>query len=182
MQISLSFCEKRWTRITSLSSLQVELSCTNVDASLDITYVISLYHLSMSTAVIVQNNGTEPVKLTSGMLGHIRFKSKNGSAIQGLRGCSYCSHPPLDSSFGLLASSDAREPDPPGWFSFWGSPSQEEVSTEIYEPEAWKVEDNMYTILKRKLSRVYAAPPSERTKRIYNTSPSKYETIDQVCA
>ncbi|PKU87664.1 hypothetical protein MA16_Dca009836 [Dendrobium catenatum] len=55
------------------------------------------------------------------------------------------------------------------------------VSTEIYEPEAWKVEDNLYTILKQKLSRVYAAPPSERMKRIYNTSPSKYQTIDQVC-
>uniref|UniRef100_A0A0F7CYS8 Photosynthetic NDH subcomplex B 2 n=1 Tax=Goodyera fumata TaxID=1390594 RepID=A0A0F7CYS8_9ASPA len=163
----------------SIDAVQVELSCTNGDGSLDITYVISLYPLSMATAVIVQNNGTESRKLISAMLSHIKFKSRGGSGIQGLRGCSYCSHPPLSSSFGILSPSDAMEPDSPGWFSFLGSSSQEKVITNIDEPEAWKVEDNMYIVLKRKLSRVYTAPPRERLKRIYNTSPSKYQTIDQ---
>ncbi|KAK8951974.1 hypothetical protein KSP39_PZI003184 [Platanthera zijinensis] len=158
----------------------VELSCTNGDGSLDITYVVSLFPISISTAVIVQNNGTKPTKLTSAMLSHFRFKSRGGSAIQGLQGCSYCSHPPLASSFGILSPSDAMEPDPPGWFSFLDSSSQEKLSPNIDEPEAWKVEDDLYTVLKRKFSRVYAAPPSERRKRIYNTSPSKYQTIDQV--
>uniref|UniRef100_A0A0F7GZ07 Photosynthetic NDH subcomplex B 2 n=1 Tax=Habenaria pantlingiana TaxID=1498489 RepID=A0A0F7GZ07_9ASPA len=163
----------------SIDAVQVELSCTNGDGSLDITYVVSLYPISISTAVIVQNNGTKPTKLASAMLSHIRFKNRGGSAIQGLQGCSYCSHPPLASSFSILSPSDAMEPDPPGWFSFFDSPSQEKVSPNIDEPEAWKVEDDMYTVLKRKFSRVYAAPPSERRKRIYNTSPSKYQTIDQ---
>uniref|UniRef100_A0A0F7GXX8 Photosynthetic NDH subcomplex B 2 n=1 Tax=Cypripedium formosanum TaxID=53042 RepID=A0A0F7GXX8_9ASPA len=163
----------------SIDAVQVELSCTNGDGSLDITYVVSLYPLSMATAVIVQNNGSESVKLTSAMLSHVRFKSRGGSAIQGLRGCPYCSHPPLPSSFGILSPSDVIEPDPPGWFSFLESSSEEKISTNIDDPEAWTVEDNPFTILKSKFSRVYTAPPMERMKRIYNTSPSKYQTIDQ---
>ena len=35
-------------------------------------------------------------------------------------------------------------------------------------------------IMENKISRVYAAPPTERSKAFYNTPPSKYETVDQV--
>lgn len=154
----------------SIDAVQVELSCTNGDGSLDITYIVTLYPLSVATAVIVKNKGRKPAKLRSAILSHLKFKSRKGSAIQGLRGCSYCVHPPPASSFGILSPADAMKPDPnPGWFS----------SSEEDKKGVWTVEDDMYTMLKGKLSRVYAAPPEERTKRIYSTPPSKFQTIDQ---
>ncbi|KAJ6847911.1 photosynthetic NDH subunit of subcomplex B 2, chloroplastic [Iris pallida] len=157
----------------SIDAVQVELSCTNGDGSLDITYVVTLYPLSMATAVVVKNKGKKPAKLRSAILSHLKFKSRKGSAVQGLRGCSYCAHPPPASSFGILSPSDAMRPEPSaGWFSF--SSEEEDAKGGL-----WTVEDDMYTILRGKLSRVYAAPPEERTKRIYRTPPSKFQTIDQ---
>lgn len=153
---------------------QVELSSTNADGSLDVTYVVSLYPVSMATAVIVKNVGTRAVSLTSAILSHIKFHARRHSAIQGLRGCSYCAHPPPASSFGLLSPSDAMQPDPPSWFSFPGSSPSERTEN------SWSVEEDLYTLLRGKFSRVYAPPPEERLKRIYSTPPSKYTTIDQV--
>lgn len=148
---------------------QVELSCSS--GTLDITYIVSLYQLSMATAVIVKNNGRKPVNLTSAILSHFKFKRRNGAAIQGLRGCSYCSHPPLSSPFELLSPFEAMKAESPGWFS-----SDEPDN----KPGSWTVQDEPFTILKNKLSRIYTAPPSERSKTFYRTPPSKYETLDQV--
>ncbi|OAY82289.1 Photosynthetic NDH subunit of subcomplex B 2, chloroplastic, partial [Ananas comosus] len=158
----------------SFDAVQVELSSTNADGSLDVTYVVSLYPVSMATAVIVKNVGTRAVSLTSAILSHIKFHARRHSAIQGLRGCSYCAHPPPASSFGLLSPSDAMQPDPPSWFSFPGSSPSERTEN------SWSVEEDLYTLLRGKFSRVYAPPPEERLKRIYSTPPSKYTTIDQV--
>lgn len=156
----------------NIFSAQVELSCTNGDNSLDITYIISLYPLSMATAVVVQNNGKKPVKLKGAILSHLKFKTQKGSAIQGLRGCSYCAHPPLSSDFSIMSPSEAMMSESTGWFG----------SSEENKKGSWKVEDDMYIMLRNKISRVYAAPPEERLKRIYNTAPSKFETIDRVCS
>ncbi|WOL03117.1 photosynthetic NDH subunit of subcomplex B 2, chloroplastic [Canna indica] len=153
----------------SFDAVQVELSCSNGDGSLEVTYVVSLYPVSMATAVVVKNKGKKPVELTSAILSHLKFKSQGKSAIHGLRGCSYLAHPPPSSSFGLLSQADAMKPEPSSWF---GSGNGKEAKD-------WTVEDDLYTILRGKLSRVYAAPPEERVKRIYNTPPSKYTTIDQ---
>ncbi|KAI3413071.1 uncharacterized protein J3R85_016558, partial [Psidium guajava] len=151
----------------SIDAVQVELS--RISGTLEITYVVSLYPLSMATAVIVKNKGRKEVKLNSAILSHLRFKRRGGTAIQGLRGCSYCTHPPLSSPFELLSPAEAMKTESSGWFS---SEPQE-------KPGSWAVQDLPITILKNKLSRVYAAPPTERLKAFYNTSPSKYETVDQ---
>ncbi|KAK3405233.1 hypothetical protein EUGRSUZ_K01497, partial [Eucalyptus grandis] len=151
----------------SIDAVQVELSRTS--GTLEITYVISLYPLSMATAVIVKNKGRKEVKLNSAILSHLRFKRRGGTAIQGLRGCSYCVHPPLSSPFELLSPAEAMKTESSGWFS---SEPQE-------KPGSWTVQDELITILNNKLSRVYSAPPTERLKAFYNTSPSKYETVDQ---
>ncbi|KAK6945437.1 hypothetical protein RJ641_026539 [Dillenia turbinata] len=153
----------------SIDALQVELSCTA--GPLDVTYVVSLYPLSMAAAVIVKNKGPKAINLTSAILSHFKFKSRRGTAIQGLKGCSYCSHPPLSSPFQLLSPSEAMKYEEPGWFSFGFEPEK--------KPGTWSVQDVPFTILRHKLSRVYTAPPPERLKRFYNTAPSKYETIDQ---
>lgn len=150
--------------------LQVELSCTS--GTLDITYVVSLYPESMATAVIVNNNGRKPVSLTSAMLSHFKFKRRGGAAIQGLKGCSYCSHPPLSSPFEILSPAEAMKTESPGWFSFDSESEKKRGS--------WTVQDDPYIILKNKVSRVYTTPPTERLKEFYDTPPSKYETIDQV--
>ncbi|MQL74725.1 hypothetical protein Taro_007128 [Colocasia esculenta] len=164
------------TDADSIDAVQVELSCTNGDSSLEVTYVVSLYPLSMATAVIVKNKGLKAVELTSAMLSHLKFKSRSGCAIQGLTGCSYCSHPPLPSSFGIMSPAEAMKPEPAGG---WSAFLFREDDSKQDKQGSWKVEDNMYTVLKGKLSRVYTAPPSKRLKRIYSTPPSKYETIDQ---
>uniref|UniRef100_J3LK69 Uncharacterized protein n=1 Tax=Oryza brachyantha TaxID=4533 RepID=J3LK69_ORYBR len=78
----------------SYDAVQVELGCTKGSGTLEITYVVTLYPLSMATAVMVKNNGAKPVSLTSAMLGHIKFDKRRGTAVEGLRGCPYCSHPP----------------------------------------------------------------------------------------
>lgn len=124
----------------------------------------------MATAVIVKNKGRKEVKLNSAILSHLRFKKRGGTAIQGLRGCSYCKHPPLSSPFELLSPAEAMKTESSGWFS--SEPEE--------KPGSWTVQDVPITILKDKVSRVYAAPPTERLKTFYNTSPSKYETLDQV--
>ncbi|XVF06225.1 hypothetical protein REPUB_Repub06bG0029200 [Reevesia pubescens] len=151
----------------AIDALQVELSCSA--GTLDISYVVSLYPLSIATAVIVRNNGRKDVSLTSAILSHLNFKKRGRTAINGLQGCSYCSHPPLSSPFELLSPSEAMKSESSGWF---GSEIEE-------KPGVWTKQDVPITILKNKLSRVYAAPPSERLKSIYNTPPSKYETLDQ---
>lgn len=153
----------------SFDAVQVELSC--ISGTLDITYVVSLYPESMASAVLVKNNGRKAINLTSAILSHIKFQKRAGSGIQGLQGCSYCSHPPLSSPFEILSPGEAMKADDPGLFSF----SSESPS----KPGQWTKQEEPITILKNKLSRVYTAPPSERSKKFYRTTPSKYETIDQ---
>ncbi|KAK9128452.1 hypothetical protein Syun_017249 [Stephania yunnanensis] len=153
----------------SIDALQVELGCTC--GALELTYIVSLYPLSIATAIIVKNNGKKAVNLTSAILSHLKFKSRGGSAIQGLKGCSYRSHPPLSSKFEILSPAEAIKSESTGWFSF-GSDSDDKQGS-------WAVENRPFITLKNKSSRVYTTPPVERLKRIYNTSPSKYETIDQ---
>ncbi|GMH08245.1 hypothetical protein Nepgr_010085 [Nepenthes gracilis] len=167
----LSDCE--WTvkdvDSDSFDAVQVELSCTS--GNLDIIYVISLYSESMATAVIVKNNGHKAINITSAILSHFKFKRRGGTAITGLQGCSYCAHPPLSSPFEVLSPVEAMKADDPGWFSFGPEP--------VVKPGSWNVQDERITILRKKLSRIYAAPPSERSKTFYRGPPSKYETIDQ---
>lgn len=146
------------------------MSCTA--GSLDITYVVSLYPLSMATAVIVKNNGRKDVALTSAILSHLKFKKRGKSAIQGLQRSSYCTQAPPSSPFEIISPSEALKSDSPGLFDFGFEPEE--------KPGKWKVQDVPFTVLKHKLSRVYAAPPEERLKAVYNTSPTKYETLDQV--
>ncbi|XP_052174247.1 photosynthetic NDH subunit of subcomplex B 2, chloroplastic [Diospyros lotus] len=153
----------------SIDALQVELGCSC--GSLDVTYVVSLYPLSMATAVIVKNNGRKAVSLTSAILSHFKFKKRGGTAIQGLRNCSYCTHPPLSSPFELLSPAEALKSEDPSFFSLGWEPEK--------KPGVWTLQDVPITILKNKLSRVYAAPPTERSKQFYDTAPSKYETLDQ---
>lgn len=157
-------------QVLQLVMLQVELGCTK--GKLDISYVVTLYPLSMATALIVRNTGTKPVELTSAVLSHIKFDKRNGTAVEGLRGCPYSSLPPPAANFAILTPAEAmKREDSGGWFSG----SEEEPRQGV-----WVVEENQYTILKKKVSRVYAAPPEERKKRIYSTAPSKFITIDQV--
>uniref|UniRef100_A0A7N0TPC6 Photosynthetic NDH subcomplex B 2 n=1 Tax=Kalanchoe fedtschenkoi TaxID=63787 RepID=A0A7N0TPC6_KALFE len=66
----------------AIDALQVELSCKS--GSLDINYVVSLYPLSMATAVKVQNNGRKPVNLTSAILTHFISKKRMGAGDMGL--------------------------------------------------------------------------------------------------
>uniref|UniRef100_A0A0F7GZL7 Photosynthetic NDH subcomplex B 2 n=1 Tax=Francoa sonchifolia TaxID=23250 RepID=A0A0F7GZL7_9ROSI len=153
----------------AIDALQVELGCTS--GTLDITYVISLYPLSMATAVIVKNNGKKAVTLNSAILSHFIFQKREGTAIQGLEGCSYCTHPPLSSPFEILSPSEAIKAEDPGLFSFGYEPEN--------KPGIWTPQVVPITILKHRLSRVYASPPTERPKPFYNTPPSKYETLDQ---
>ncbi|XP_023756798.1 photosynthetic NDH subunit of subcomplex B 2, chloroplastic [Lactuca sativa] len=154
----------------SIDALQVELSCTT-SGTLDITYVISLYALSMATAVIIKNNGRKPVDLKTAILSHLKSKKRGGTAIQGLQGCKYCTQPPLTSQFEILSPSEAVKPEDPAWFSLGWEPEK--------KGGVWSVQDLPLTILKHKVSRVYGAPLEERLKEFYNTPPSKYETIDQ---
>ena len=150
--------------------VKVELSCTS--RFFDITYIVTLYPVSMATAVIVKNKAPKPVTLTNAILSHFRFKKRSGTAIQGLRSCSYCLHPPLSSPFQILTPAEATKSEPPVWLSFGAEPEA--------KPGTWTQQGLSLTLLENKTSRVYAAPPNERSKAFYNTPPSKYETIDQV--
>ncbi|CAH8256852.1 unnamed protein product [Arabidopsis lyrata] len=151
----------------AIDALQIELSCTA--GVLDITYIVSLYPVSMATALVVKNNGRKPVTLKPGIMSYLRFKKRSGAGIQGLKGCSYCPNPPLSSPFELLSPSEAMKADSSGWFG----------SDEGEKPGIWAVEDSVITLLEKKMSRIYGAPPAERLKAVYNTPPSKFETIDQ---
>ncbi|GFP84173.1 hypothetical protein PHJA_000561000 [Phtheirospermum japonicum] len=154
----------------SIDALQVELSCTK--GTLDISYVVSLYPLSIATAVIVKNNGRKAVNLKSAILSHFRSKNRSGTGVQGLKGSSYCTHPPLPSPFEILSPAEAIKPeDPPGFFSFGWEPEK--------KPGVWAVQDEPITVLKHRLCRVYAAPPDDRSNAFHRRAPSKYETIDQ---
>uniref|UniRef100_A0A0F7GY13 Photosynthetic NDH subcomplex B 2 n=1 Tax=Geranium incanum TaxID=1158081 RepID=A0A0F7GY13_9ROSI len=164
--------DSEWTVKASnsdaIDALQVELSCTA--GTLDITYVISLFPQSLATAVKIQNTGRKAVTLTSAILSHLRSKKRNGTAIDGLRACKFCTHPPPPSPFELMSPSEAMRTEDPVWYTF-EDPEQ--------KPGSWKLQDGDVTNLQNKMSRIYAAPPKERLKGIYNTPPSKYETIDQ---
>ncbi|KAG7658446.1 Galactose mutarotase-like domain superfamily [Arabidopsis suecica] len=151
----------------AIDALQIELSCTA--GVLDITYIVSLYPVSMATALVVKNNGRKPVTLKPGIMSYLRFKKRSGAGIQGLKGCSYCPNPPLSSPFELLSPSEAMKAESSGWFG----------SEEGEKPGVWAVEDSVITLLEKKMSRIYGAPPAERLKAVYNTPPSKFETIDQ---
>ncbi|XP_065854285.1 photosynthetic NDH subunit of subcomplex B 2, chloroplastic [Euphorbia lathyris] len=153
----------------AIDALQVELSCTS--GNLELTYIVSLYPETMATAVIIKNNGKKAVTLTSAILSHMKFKRRGKAAIQKLGGCSYCPHPPLSSPFELISPAEAMKSESPGLFDFNSEPED--------KLGIWGVQDVPYLILKKKFSRIYAAPPEERLKEIYNTPPNKYETLDQ---
>lgn len=153
----------------AIDALQVELISTN--RFFDMTYIVSLYPVSMATAVIVKNKSPKPVTLTNAILSHFRFKRRGGAAIKGLQTCSYCSHPPLASPFQILTPSEAMKTESQRLISFGAEPE--------LKPGSWTQQGVPITLLENKMSRVFAAPPKERTKAFYNTPPSKYEIIDQ---
>jgi len=126
----------------------------------------------MATTVIVNNKSPKPVTLTNAILSHFRFKRRGGAAIKGLQTCSYCSHPPLASPFQILTPSEATKTESQRLISFGAEPE--------LKPGSWTQQGVPITLLENKMSRVFAAPPKERTKAFYNTPPSKYEIIDQV--
>ncbi|GAA0186319.1 hypothetical protein LIER_33607 [Lithospermum erythrorhizon] len=153
----------------SIDAVQVELSCTR--GTLELSYVVSLYPLSMATAVILKNNGRKSVSLNSGIFTHFLSKKRNGTGIQGLKKCSYCTQPPPSSPFEILSPSESLKTEEPGLFSFGWEPEKKRGE--------WAVQDVPITVLKHKLSRVYGAPPEERLKGFYQSTPSKYDFIDQ---
>ncbi|XP_022847189.1 photosynthetic NDH subunit of subcomplex B 2, chloroplastic [Olea europaea var. sylvestris] len=153
----------------SIDALQVELGCSS--ETVEISYVVSLYPLSISTAVIVKNNGRKPIDLNTAILSHFKSKKRGGTGVQGLRGCSYCTHPPLSSPFEIMSPSEALKSEDPGLLSFGWEPEK--------KLGIWSVQDVPITVLKHKLSRIYAAPPAERSKSFHASAPSKYEIIDQ---
>ncbi|KAE9588796.1 hypothetical protein Lal_00042234 [Lupinus albus] len=153
----------------SIDALQVELNCTS--RFIDITYVVTLYPVRMATAVIAKNKSPKPITLTNAILSHFRFKRRAGTAIQGLRSCSFISHPPISSPFEILTPSEAVKSEPQRLLSFGAEPEP--------KPGSWTKQDLSLTLLENKMSRVYAAPPKERSKAFYHTPPSKFETIDQ---
>ncbi|KAJ9131914.1 hypothetical protein P3X46_034816 [Hevea brasiliensis] len=136
--------------------------------NVDSDAIDALQHCNSSYS---KNNGRKPVTLTSAILSHLKFKRRGKAAIQGFKGCSYCPFPPLPSPFEILSPGEAMKSESSGLFDFG-------LETED-KPGTWTVQDVPFTILKNKFSRVYAAPPQERLKPIYNTPPSKYETLDQ---
>ncbi|KAK7290624.1 hypothetical protein RIF29_05179 [Crotalaria pallida] len=153
----------------SIDAVQVELTCTN--RFIDITYVVTLYPVKMATAVIAKNKGPKPITLTNAILSHLRSKRRGGTAIKGLRSCSFIPHPPLSSPFQILTPAEATKSEPHRWLSFGAEPEP--------KPGTWTKQELSLTLLENKMSRVYAAPPKERSKAFYHTPPSKYETIDQ---
>ncbi|XP_028780164.1 photosynthetic NDH subunit of subcomplex B 2, chloroplastic [Neltuma alba] len=153
----------------AIDALQVELSYTS--RIFDITYVVTLYPMSLATAVIVKNTGRKAVTLSNAILSHFSFKKRGGTAINGLRSCSYCPHPPPSSPFQILTPAEAMKSESPGWLTY---------ESEVEEKQGkWSQQSVPFTILENKISRVYAAPPTERSKAFYNTPPTKYETVDQ---
>lgn len=156
----------------SYDAVQVELGRGMSGPQLEVAYVVTLYATSMATAVIVKNAGKKPVALTGAVLSHIKFDKRRGTAVEGLMGCPYCAHPPPASGFALLTPAEAMKREESGWFGGGGGGEEP-------RPGEWAVEENRYTILKKKVSRVYAAPPEERKKRVYNSAPSNFMTIDQ---
>lgn len=153
----------------SIDAVQVELCSTS--GSLELTYVVSLYPLCVATAVIVKNNGRKAVNLAGAILTHFKMKGRGGAGVRGLKTCSYCTLPPLSSNYEILSPSEAIKAEDPGFFSFGWEPEK--------KPGDWSVQGVPFTVLKHKLSRVYAAPPADRLKEFYNTTPSKYEVLDQ---
>lgn len=146
---------------------QVELSSTS--GTLELTYVVTLYQLSVATAVIVKNNGPKAVNLAGAILTHFVMKKRGGAGVEGLRSCSYCTLPPLSSHYEILSPSEAMNTEEPGWFSFGWEPEK--------KPGEWAVQEDRFTVLKHKMSRVYATPPADR---LNNNTPSKYEILDKV--
>jgi hypothetical protein len=126
----------------------------------------------MATAVIVKNKAPKPVTLTNAILSHFRFKRRGGAAIKGLQTCSYSSLIPPISPFQILTPSEAIKSESPRLISFGAEPE--------VKPGSWTKQGVPITLLENKMSRVFAAPPEERSKAFYNTLPSKYEIIDQV--
>ncbi|XP_027352020.1 photosynthetic NDH subunit of subcomplex B 2, chloroplastic [Abrus precatorius] len=153
----------------AIDALQVELSCTS--KFFDITYIVTLYPVSMATAVIIKNKAPKPVTLNNAILSHFRSKKRGGTGIKGLRSCSFCSHPPLSSPFQILTPSEAMIYEPRRWCSFGAEPD--------VKPGTWTQQGLSLTLLENKMSRVYAVPPDQRSKAFFHSTPSKYETIDQ---
>ncbi|CAL0322793.1 unnamed protein product [Lupinus luteus] len=133
------------------SFLHIELGCTN--RFIDITYVVILYPVRMATSVIAKNKSPKPIiTLTNAILSHFRFKRRGGTAIHGLRSCSFISHPPLSTPFQILTSpAEAVKSEPQRWLCFGAKPEP--------EPGSWTKQDLSLTLLENKMSRVYAAPP-----------------------
>ncbi|XP_050238223.1 photosynthetic NDH subunit of subcomplex B 2, chloroplastic [Mercurialis annua] len=154
----------------AIDALQVELECTS--GTLELSYIVSLYPESIATAVIVKNNGRKDVTLRSAILSHIKFKRREQAAIQGFKGCSYLPQPPLSSPFEILSPAEAMKSESPSGFLDFTPEIEDKLGV-------WGVQDVPFTMLKYRFSRVYAAPPQERSKGFYNTPPSKYEALDQ---
>ncbi|KAF7127346.1 hypothetical protein RHSIM_Rhsim11G0022200 [Rhododendron simsii] len=64
-----------WTPQSSIN--QVELRC--ISGTLDLTYSISLYLLSMEASVIVKNNDKKVMNLIGGIPNHLKFRKRAGA-------------------------------------------------------------------------------------------------------
>jgi hypothetical protein len=134
---------------------------------LEISYVVTLYPLSMATALIVRNTGAKPVELTSARCS--ATSSSTSAAARPWRASAAAATAPT------LAPGRRRlrAPHPPQRRYDEAGGLRRLVL--LRRRGALAGRENHYTILK-KVSREYAAPPEERKKRIYSTAPSKFTT------
>ncbi|CAA3013874.1 Syntaxin-22 [Olea europaea subsp. europaea] len=66
----------------SIDAFQVELSCSS--ETVEISYVVSLYPLSMKTAVIVKNKWRKAINLNTALLSYFKLKKRSNTGVQGL--------------------------------------------------------------------------------------------------
>ncbi|KAH9331127.1 hypothetical protein KI387_003235, partial [Taxus chinensis] len=141
-------------------AIQVTLRCCNGDGMLSVKYVVTLYDKVLTTAVLVENISSSPVELTSSIMTHLTASTPDGAYAIGLKGCSYCTEPPLPSEFNIVSNIREESKPSPGWSlmqNLFGKKEKRELETGDAGVESkWVVENDDIAHLRNKMSRVYS--------------------------
>ncbi|CAA6653788.1 unnamed protein product [Spirodela intermedia] len=153
------------------SSIQVELVSCDPDGRAEVKHLVTFQQDLLASDLAITNRSGSPLRLVGSIVSHLKVSTPDATYAVGLEGSNYRSRPPLGSNFSIVPPGfSLRRPSDGGkswgskallgFFSTVGQNTEALGTSGEEEPEESSgEEDDNYTQLTEKMSRIYTSAP-----------------------
>ncbi|XP_068635387.1 protein NDH-DEPENDENT CYCLIC ELECTRON FLOW 5-like [Aristolochia californica] len=153
-------------RGNSETFIEVELMCTDAQDKVEVRNIVTLQEDLLSSELVISNWSSSSLQLMGSFVSHLTVSTPDATYAIGLEGSSYFSKPPLMSDFSIIPpgyiqrkKSGSNQPRGQTEDRIGNQPKENEDSNAEIEEE----EDDNYTHLTEKMSKIYTTAPRQLT-------------------